>query len=184
MRAKPGYISLVSPERKVGGARHRAAVVRREEKDRVLPQPGPFEGGHDLPHPGVQGGDGGGPVEGPPPPHGVVLGAAVHLEVGGGRLHDGEVGRLVGHVEEQGGGGGAVVTQYPRHGRPDTGMLETVFIIFLLPGEEVSGELSLSLVRDLLPLVPVIAKHVLRSVWPVLKEAFKNFFAISYWTSP
>ena len=118
MRAKPGHISLVSPEREVGGARHRAAVVRGEEKDRVLPETRPLEAGHDLPHPGVQGRDGGGSVEGPPPPHGAVLGAAVHLEVAGGRLHDGEVGGLVGHVEEQ--RAGAVVTLYPRHGRPGT----------------------------------------------------------------
>ena len=38
----------------------------------------------------------------------------------------------------------------------------------MVPGEEVGGELSLSEVRDLLAIVPVVAKHVLGSVGPVL----------------
>ena len=55
------------------------------------------------------------------PPDRVVERLPVQVQVGGGRLHDGAVWGLVGHVQEQ--RQGAVVTFYPGHRRPETQVL-------------------------------------------------------------
>ena len=96
----------------------------------------------------------------------------VHVEVWAGRGHDGTVGRLERHVEEQ--RPAAVVTPNNVPCLPDTTLLLLLLLVWSapVPGHQVWGELPLSPPGDVLVPVPVVAHHVRGGVGPVGVPAY------------